>query len=206
MRAVLSLLLSVAVLVCARAQSPVDLVTPSGPPPGTGQEITIDDLRGIIINITVMYSGRIRWSVDNIVRTHRLHQKIRAQIGPGGSIRWTVRLDSWADGKPFVYSPDVRSGIIGRSDTGPTSTGARAAVWTFDRNTLTLLRVFERGGRILRIAFDRIGSGLNCTATGSFLQELGAGNPKFRDPSGKGGYHELIGMKQTSSTCRVSKN
>jgi len=88
----------------------------------------------------------------------------------------------------------------------PEAIGARAAVVTLEGNTLIFLRVFEKGGRIVKIMLNRIGSGLGCSAAGSYVQEVGAGNPKAKAPKVMGGHYELIGMKQTSSTCRVSKN
>jgi len=206
MRAVLSLVLSVAVLVSARAQSPARPETPSSTP-GSFEEITIDNLQGVKISITIAYIGRTRWSSDNIVRTIQYSWRSKAQIGSAGAIEWTndtsVRIgnDKWY---PWHNS---FSDIIGRPNAKPelSRDGARAVIWAFEDNILTLLRVFEKGGRITKLMFRRVGSNLDCTVTSSFLNEGGAGNPTIKAPI-QGGYREYIGMKQTSATCHVTKH
>jgi len=188
-------------LVSARAQS---FAQPQ-PPSGSGQEITIDNLQGTIISAVIEYSGRVRWSGDNIVRPLRHNWRLKMQIDQGGSFKSTADTESWVAGRKFTEHFPSQLGSIGRPNTKPERIGARAAVMTLEGNTLTLLRVFERGGRIVKIMLSRIGSGFGCTATGTYVQEIGAGNPKAKAPRALGGHYELIGMKQTSSTCRVSK-
>lgn len=204
MRCVIFMLLSVALLVSAGAQAPADREAPTGPPV-IGQAITIEDLRGVLISVAISYAGRTRWSGDNVVRPIQFGWRIKAQIRSAGNIDWSndtstrIGNDKWY---PMHYS---FSDMIGRPNTKPEIAGAPAVVWTFEDNTLTLLRVFEKGGRVTKITVSRVGSSLNCTATSSFVNEAGAGNPTIKAPI-LGGYREYIGMNQTSSTCGISKN
>lgn|SRR5262245_10549697 len=204
MRLVYLILLSVALLVSALAQSPTQPQPPSDSSPGAGEEITIDDLQGVTISSVIEEAGRSRWSGDKIIR--RIHQSSRmiTHIGSSGAIKWTVDVSTRIDNKSYPRRYSF-SAIIDRPNTTPDMTGARAVVWTFESNTLTLLRVFEKGGRIIKITFNRVGAGFGCTATSSYLNEAGAGYPTIKTMV-VGGHMEYIGVKQSSSTCRVSKN
>jgi len=228
MRFVLFILLSVAVFVSARAQSPAQPQLPSDPSPRTGEEITIDDLQGAVITFAVAFTGSTRWSGDNIIGPTQQKVRSRMQIGPGESFRWSGVTETQIAGR-WYSEHGSGSGIIGRPGTKPAirnSTelrtrsnpslpneelklkkkfSARAGLVTLEGNTLTVIRVFERGGRTFGIKLSRIGSHLSCTATGLYFREVGVGNPRDEAPV-QGGYREYIGMKQTSSTCRVTRN
>jgi len=207
MRVLLSLLMFVAVLVSARAQSPAQ-PQPSPDPQGTSEEIGIDDLQSTIITFDIGFTGHTRWSGDNIVRPMQFKQRFKVYIGPGGSISWTTDENGRVSGS-WYSGPELHlsySALIGRTDTKPEKFGKRAIVWTLEGNILTYLRVFERGGKIVKIMLSRSDSSLGCAVTSAYLQEVGVGNPMIKAGRQKqGGYREYIGMKQTSSTCRVSK-
>jgi len=195
MRSVSFIFLSVALLASARAQSPTRLEAPAAPPV-TGGEITIDELQGMIISGTSVFSGHTRWSGDNIVRPMQMNKRWRLQILPGGSIRGTLDETGRIGNEPYT-AHYANSSIINHTDMKPDVTGPRAVVWTFEGNTLTGLRVYERGASISKIVLSRIGSSLRCTQIGSFIKEVGAGNPTHKAYR-LGGHRELIGMKQIS--------
>jgi hypothetical protein len=111
--------------------------------------ITIDDLESATIAGVIVYAGQIRWSGDNVVRFWLQNWRFKIQIGPATAVKWTVDTsgkygENDAKRRHFAYS-----GTIGRPDMTPEQhgSGARAVVWTLEGNTLTLLRVFEIGGR-----------------------------------------------------------
>ena len=138
MRCVIFMLVSVALLVSALAQSPTQPQPPSDPPPGGGEEITIDDLQGVTITCVIEAMGRTRWSGDKKIGPTQHHSRMVTHIGPGGTVRWTtdvsVRIDNKWD-HPWHYS---FSEIIGQPNTKPDArSGARAVVLTFESNTLT---------------------------------------------------------------------
>jgi hypothetical protein len=166
-------------------------------------EVTIGDVQGKIISGVIVYSGRIRWSGDNVIRPYRQDWRFNIRIGEQASIRWTLTVTSRAGENSRTRNYN-HSATIGRPDQKSEATGARAVVWAFDNSALTLLRVFEAGGRTVKIAFAPTASGLTCVASSAYAQEVGAGNPKVSAEE-RGGYYEFIGLKQTSSTCAVSK-
>jgi hypothetical protein len=168
--------------------------------------ITIDDLQNATITGVIVYAGQIRWSGDNIVRVWLQYWRFNIQIGPVTAIKWTLDTSGKYGEKDAKRRHYAHSATIGRPDMTPEQhgSGARAVVWTLDGNTLTLLRVFETGGRTVRIMFTRTTSGLLCRAEGAYARETGGGNPKTKDPD-RGGYFEFIGAKQTSSACQVRK-
>src|SRR5215470_7923541 len=95
MRVALLIVLPVALLGNARAQSPAQPQPSPDLPPGVGQEITIDDLQGAIINFAILQTGRTRWSGEpHIIHPVQINTRFKIEIGPGSYIRWSVGAES----------------------------------------------------------------------------------------------------------------
>ena len=173
-------------------------------PPGKAQaqSITIDDLRGITISAAITYVGRVRSLKNNLEYSGETDQRFHVEIGPGASVKWTVTGEQRTGGRVASRTQSY-SAIIGRPDLRPDQAGTRAVVWTLEGNTLTLLRVFDVGGRVMKFTLTRSGSSLSCTIRGSNAREVGAGHTKAK--SAFGDQVEILSMRQTSSDCRVSK-
>jgi hypothetical protein len=166
------------------------------------KEITLAELQGAVVDATIIWAGSVRHSTNGVFQAENQWQW-RVEIGPGTTIRTSLRREVRAEGQVGTLNY-AGTNAIGRLTLNPNRDGARAAVWALQANTLTHRRVFEVGARIVRITFVRNGPHLRCTIRGSYLTESGAGNVKSKDPF-RAGYVELLNMKQTSSSCRVSK-
>lgn len=109
------------------------------------------------------------------------------------------------------YSPrGVRKANSGKlsftleQPTEPKFLGSGHAVWFFDKETLTNLRVYKGGAFKREILFARGASGLTCTVTDAFLREDGVGSIELRSAV-DGTPVKLISSKQVSSSCQVTK-
>jgi hypothetical protein len=170
-------------------------------PHSKGGTIGINDLDGVTIDATIGWAGQVRWSVDNAVYPAGLKWTWRVEIGPGGTVSTFLTREVRGGGmaKTTNFSG---SSVIGRPKQGSNAQSVRTDVWTYRENTLTLLRVFDRGGQIVHIKLARDASGLRCTIRGSFATEVGAGSLKTKNLFGPG-HLETLSMKQTLSACRV---
>ncbi len=166
-------------------------------------DIKLDELAGITLSGEIVYAGRGRWSGDNVVRPYHQTWQFNIQLGKETSIKWTlvVHMKRGEKARTTHFS---HSATINRPDTKSEVIGARAVVWTYEDNALTLLRVFDRGGRTVKMMLVRTELGMSCVAHGAYFQEVGKGNPMHKAANGRG-YLELIGVKQVSSSCRVRR-
>jgi hypothetical protein len=166
-------------------------------------DVDLDELRGTTIHSSITWAGEVRLSG---------HDKVyRAE----NRWRWKIDIDEKGMGSTFL-TREVRgggrvathkysgSGYIDQVSTRSNRDGAGASVWSYNNSTLTLLKVFERGGRIVEIKLTRTSGGLACALSGAYLKEGGTSTVKTRNPFGPG-YIETLSMKQTSSTCRIVK-
>lgn len=166
-------------------------------------DIGLGDLQGSAIHASINWAGRSRWSENNKVYAGENRWRLKVEIGEKGLGSTSLTREVRGAGRVAVYNYSG-SGYIGQVSTRANRDGAGASVWSYKDNTLTFLKVFERGGRIVEIKLARTGHELACTLHGAYLKENGASNVKVKNPFGPG-YIEVLSMKQTSSTCRISK-
>jgi len=166
-------------------------------------EVTLDDLQGVTLHVLFSVATRFRNRYGEFTggRTSRLE----ARIGPGSAIRWTNRITGWADtsgGRNEKHMTRQGQGAIG----APTKNKDHSEdnLWLIEDNTLTLLRVYETGGAMLKIGLQKSASGLSCSATHIPAREVGAGSSK--ETSAAGGMVVTLSVRPLGSpTCRIAK-
>ena len=192
MRPFVCILLLTAMPMCATAQTET-----SGK--RAGQEVTLERLQGATISGVVNYVGRFRTHSGESTST--IAWNYRLKIGPGSAVNMSAtRNVHWQtkDGPKTASLSKSRAGTIGV----PKQHEDGAALWLLEGNTLVLLRVFEVGGIAMRITLTETGPGLGCSVTAPMAREVGAGQTKTQ--AAVGGKVEMLSMRQTSSSCRVS--
>jgi len=194
------LLLFAALPALAQAQP----ATPPGKAPPNaqpeGKAISIEDLQGVTISGVVNYAGRFRTNLGESTSTIVWNYRLKVGPGPAVAMSYTRNVHWQAkDGPKTASLSKSLTGTIGV----PREAGKEATLWLLDGNTLVLLRVFEVGGVAMRIALTQKGSDLSCSATAPMARETGAGNT--RTQAAVGGKVEMLSIRQTSSSCRVSK-
>lgn len=187
------------------ADDPALAQSPSENAAAPSAEITIADLQNVVVTAQANYSGQIRWSGESVTHQFQQHGAFRITIGPGHAMRVVVENENRWDGQLKGRRRFDDKGTIGVPASNNEQIGVRRALWVLEGNTLTILRVYERGGRISKVVFSRSANGLSCTFTSSYAVESGAGNPRILAPE-QGGYYDFIGVKQVPpSSCRVSQ-
>src|SRR5204862_5697975 len=90
-------------------------------------------------------------------------------IGPGDAVQATVRNTIGNRTRSHSWSSTVAQVKETRSR------GGGHTVWAFMNGSLTFLRTFESGGRMINIKFSGGSAGLTCTINAPFAREVGAG-------------------------------
>jgi hypothetical protein len=170
---------------------------------GKSGEILAADLQNAVVNAEIDFSGQMLWSGDGITRPWFHNFRLRVQIGAAASMRWSIdtatRIDgNWGERRRLDYI-----GTLGRAD-GAVSPRSLALMWALEGNSISWLRVFDSGGRMIRINVSRDGDRWTCSAVGLLVREEGS-NPRIKEPQ-HGGYYELIDVKQVSSVCHMIKS
>ena len=97
----------------------------------------------------------------------------------------------------LVHPPGTDAGKIGQPIQG--SDGPR--LFTLQGNTLSMLRVHQVGGHVLKITLRKDATGLSCSSDSKMAREVGAGDMKTTALGG--GKAEVRNARQISSTCKV---
>jgi hypothetical protein len=172
----------------------------AGSPASVAQDISLEELQGVTIATVIKFTGHFkkeRGEGPGYI-THRILTK----IGPGDAIKSTLRREVIA-----VTPVGNKSAVLERSVAGaisrPGQSDLGAFLWVLKGNSLVLLRTQEVGAQMMTITFSRSSSGLTCSVEAALAREVGAGPGTTTSAfSGKVIQHS---MKQTSSTCSVSK-
>src|SRR5262245_47350176 len=64
------------------------------PPADKAPEIKLEDLQGTTLTGAIVYSGRTRWSGDNVVRPQYQNWQFKIQLGKDASIKWSMVVHS----------------------------------------------------------------------------------------------------------------
>ena len=194
MRALCCMLLTLALPGVAQAQD-------QRPPQYKVHKITLDDLKGTTLDATISWIGQARWLKNNEAYAGEDKWQWTINIGSDASLNDNIVREARTGG--YVKTRNyAHAGVIGRPKVGPE--GKQAGLWTLQDNILTGVTVYRIGARIARFALARSAAGLTCRLTVSYVREVGKGHATAANPFGAGEV-EIVSMKQTSSTCGVSK-
>lgn len=204
----LALLVTVAALtVGALAQLPAEKAGEAAPKAAPesprASEISMADLQGLTIHTSNNFVGRLRNMKGEFPGGWTSRMEIK--IGPGGDFQWKHTRLAWVD-TPRRGRREAQLHRSGRGKMGSAieaKDGSGQLLWLLEGDTLTSLRVFETGGMIRKIKFEKSASGLTCTASATFAREVGAGPTK--DRAAVGGKVEILSARPTTSSCRIVK-
>lgn len=164
------------------------------------QDVSVGELQGVTITAVIKFTGHFKKQGGE--GPGYITHGIRTQIGPGDAIKSTLRREVIA-----VTPVGNKSAVLERSLAGsigrPGQNDLGAFLWVLKGNSLVLLRTQEVGAQTVTITFSRGNSGLTCSVDAALAKEVGAGPGKTT--SAFSGKVVLVSMKQTSSTCNVSK-
>ena len=196
MRSVLGGLLLLALSVTVSAQP--DRQSQAGT-----QNVTIADLQGVILHVSWTYASRFRNRMGefNGGKTTRLEVK----IGPELAIRGSSKETGWADTPGGRKTTAMTRGYVGTIGVpGKNKDGSATILWLLEGNVLSRLGVFEVGGGVLKITFEKTAAGLGCSATVAAAREVGAGNQIDKSPIG--GKMEILSSRLLGTpSCRVDR-
>jgi hypothetical protein len=171
--------------------------------PAWGQAVTLDDLRGAVINVSAVHEEKII----------RGGQPMSVQLSTSGQIRV-------GDSKQITsrFQSSATNLTTGRSRAGQTNTssgtldapsqGAQGydQLWTFVNGSLVHLRVFSggQGANKMTISFRRTANGLSCSFTMPMAREVGVGRIA-KGSAIDNAPIEILEFRQISTSCQVSK-
>jgi hypothetical protein len=201
------LLLSVkALTIGALAQMPAEKsaeIAPKGAASSPkASDFTLADLQGLTIHTTNSFVGHIRNMKGEFPGGWTSRMEIK--IGPNGEFQWNHTRLAWVDAPKGRKNAQMhRSGKGKMGSAFDVKDGSGQYLWLLEGDTLTSLRVFETGGMIRKIKFDKSAAGLKCTASATLAREVGAGPTK--DRAAVGGKVQVLNARPTSSSCRIVK-
>jgi hypothetical protein len=161
--------------------------------PALAQAVTWAELQGAVIESASRYTIRILR--DGIERSTMSRGSWKINVGPGQSISGTL-------------TRETRGGI--KTDSGTFTLGRPQkfadgdTVWFFENGSLVNLRTFQAGGIKVTYTFTRRAGGLACSVHAPWVRESGEATIS-RDAVGGIGNVQVLGAKQESSSCSVSR-
>ncbi len=182
--------------VAALAQAKVEPQTGKEMP--TNSEVTIDDLHGTTIHTSSTFTALLRSEKGEAPGGFTLRRELK--ITHQGDVQVKFARDIWWDspsGRKTGRLAGTDAGKIGQPIQG--SDGPR--LFTLQGNTLSMLRVHQVGGHVLKITLRKDATGLSCSSDSKMAREVGAGDMKTTALGG--GKAEVRNARQISSTCKV---
>lgn len=166
------------------------------------QGLTSQDLEGMTIHTVNTYTGTFR----NERGTAPGNVTARGEItlGAGGSISSRFTRNVTAEtAKGTKTGSLVRShkATIGKPQKAADGTGN--VVWVLEGNNLVRMRTLQSGAHMHKIAITRTGTGWSCTSDLPMMREVGGGN--IKDRGALSAQVETLAIRQTGSSCRITK-
>jgi hypothetical protein len=195
MRVQLFLLYGIAVCVCSS--------TVGGQPASSQGAVTAVDLRGAVVETTVVHQQVIQRTGAPYANKQKNDTTI--------TIGMDDRIGGWAiatGNNQFGVFKGQRLALSSalHRPFASSNVGGGNGLWIFQGGRLVHFYVYKGGGALKReISFSHTGSGLACKAAESFARENGTG-PIIWNSSVDGVRTKLVSSKQISSTCRVTKS
>jgi hypothetical protein len=196
----------IALTVGALAQLPAEKAAEVAPKEAAislkTSDFSLPDLQGLTIHTTNSFVGHIRNMKGEFPGGWTSRMEIK--IGSNGDFQWNHTRLAWVDAPKGRKNAQMhRSGRGKMGSAFDVKDGSGQYLWLLEGDTLTSLRVFETGGMIRKIKFDKSATGLKCTASATLAREVGAGPTK--DRAAVGGKVQVLSARPTSSSCRIAK-
>jgi hypothetical protein len=165
--------------------------------PAPAGAITLEELKGINLQVRTTYNMRIRRAEGDFPTqaTHVMKFKIDDEGRIIGQVNRTVTTPRGPRTNSFAMK--ARIGKPGEPAIGG------HGLWLIDGDKLVLLRAFEAGGFKAEIDFKGSGPGMTCSYRAPFVREEGK---QVRMKQGVvGGPVTILSATQTSADCKVTR-
>jgi hypothetical protein len=168
-------------------------------PPAAAEGVELSDLDGVVVEADIHREQEVRRNGRTF--SNRVHQRWKLSID-GKTIEFTNQATNRGPRGTRKTRPNSATFTLDESrEVG--SRGGGEALWTFADGVLTFVRTFRSGAYRVKFAFARGSDGLTCAVDAAYARE--DGRPiRLRSPFG-GGEVTIVDARQTSSSCRVSK-
>lgn len=158
--------------------------------------ITVDELEGTVLTGLIHYANRVRR--DGTTLSGTADWRFRIEIGAKGVMRVVVNWQAQFPGKnpPPQHFSNVET--IGVPITKRDQDGARSVLWLLENDTLTLLRVYDAGGRRIDFKLARAGESFTCGVKSGFMTEDDKLRPRIAG-------WEVLERRDLRTTCKAMK-
>jgi hypothetical protein len=193
-----SMLCGLLVLHAACTASAQVAPSASAPKQAESKDVSLDDLQGKTIHTTHRFTARLSGEKGEAEGGFTLRREIK--IGPREAVHVNFTRDIWWD---------TRNGRETRREAGSDKSAiglpmqkAGPRLFVLEGSTLTMLRVHDVGGHVLKISLQKSAVGMTCSAQSAMAREVGSGTASntFHTSTGK---VVISGAKAISSGCRV---
>jgi hypothetical protein len=162
----------------------------------TTSGIALDELEGTTLEGVIHYANRVRR--DGRTFSGTADWRYRIDIRKKGELHVVVTWQAVFPGKkprPQRYN-NVET--VGVPNTKRDQDGARSVLWLFENDTLTLLRVYDAGGRRIDFKLARAEQGFRCGVKSAFMTENAKLAPRIAG-------WEVLERRELRSSCNASK-
>jgi len=166
--------------------------------PAWGQTVTLEDLRGSVIEATLVFEQHGLANGRFVSDTYRVDRQMT--FGSGDTVQDNVTR-TVEGAKRTRRQSGSGSYTLGQARE-VSNFGGGHVVYLFSNGALTILRTYKEGGQKVEIAFTRDPAGIGCSIRAPYAREKG-GDVQMTGLFGAHLQHWT--QKQISSSCRVSK-
>ncbi len=158
--------------------------------------IALDELEGTTLEGVIHYANRVRRDGRTFAGT--ADWRYRIDIRKKGELHVLVIWQAVFPGKKPPLQRYNNIETVGVPNTKRDQDGARSVLWLFEKDTLTLLRVYDAGGRRIDFKLARAGQGFSCGVKSAFMTEDAKLVPKIAG-------WEILERRELRSSCKATK-
>jgi len=162
----------------------------------TPPAISLDELEKTALEGVIHYANRVRR--DGRVFSGTADWRYRIEIRAKGELHVLVTWHAmFPGGKGSVQRFDNIE-VVGAPTTKRDQDGARSVLWLFEADTLTLLRVYDVGGRRIDFKLARSEHGFRCDVQSAFMTENNKLVPRIAG-------WDVLERRELRTSCKVTK-
>lgn len=171
----------------------------------SAQDLTVGDLASLRIHTTNTYSGMFQH--DRGSGPGQITVSATITFGANGELSWAATRNVVAETPKGPKTASLsRSGQYKIGVPAKLNDGSGDNVWIISGNSIVRMRTMASGGHLTKITLTKSANGWTCRSESPILTEVGSGrNAKDTAAMPGGGKVEMLNIRQTGSSCRVTK-